>query len=140
MSVDCFLDTNVLLYAYDIEAQAKHQKAKDIVCSFWNDRGALISTQVLQEFYVNVTKKIPQPLSLSTARSIIEQYKVWPIINNTTDSMIRASEIQERYQLSFWDSLIITSAEIGGAETIFSEDLSHNQYIAGICIQNPFME
>jgi len=140
MSADCFLDTNVLLYAYDLETQAKHEKAKSIVYSFWNDGGAVISTQVLQKFYVNVTRKIPQPLSLSTARSIIEQYQVWPIITNTTERVVRASEIKERYQLSFWDSLIISSAERGGVATILSEDLSHNQYIAGICIQNPFIE
>lgn len=140
MTADCFLDTYVLIYAYDLEAQDKHQKAKDIVYSFWNDRGALISTQVLQEFYVNVTSKIPHPLSLATARSIIEQYQVWPVITNTTESVVRASEIQERYQLSFWDSLIISSAEKGGAKTILSEDFSHDQSIVGIRIQNPFLD
>lgn len=140
MSVDCFLDTNVMIYAYDLEAEYKHKIAKEIVRDFWDNRGALISTQVLQEFYVNVTRKIPRPLSLAKARSIIEQYQVWPIINNNTKSIIRASEIQERYQLSFWDSLIISSAEIGGAKVVLSEDLSHNQYIAGICVQNPFLE
>ena len=94
----------------------------------------------MQKFYVNVTRKVPQPLSLSTARSIVEQYQVWPIITNPTESVVRSSEIQERYQISFWDSLIISSAERGGVATILSEDLSHNQYIAGICIQNPFIE
>lgn len=140
MNVDCFLDTNIMLYAYDLEAENKHKIAKDIVRYFWDKRGALISTQVLQEFYVNVTRKIPKPLSLAKARSIVEQYQVWPIIANDTKSIIRASEIQERYQLSFWDSLIISSAETGGAKIVLSEDLSNNQYIAGICIQNPFLE
>ena len=140
MTVDCFLDTNILIYAYDVEAQDKHKKAKDIVYSFWNDHGALISTQVLQEFYVNVTKKMPQPLTLATARNIVEQYQVWPVITNTAQNIIRASEIQERYQLSFWDSLIISAAESGGARIILSEDLSHNQSVAGIRIQNPFVE
>lgn len=140
MSADCFLDTNILIYAYDLQAETKHQVAKNIVWYWWQHRGALISTQVLQEFYVNVTSKIPQPLSLATARSIIEQYQVWPVITNTIENVIRASDIQERYQLSFWDSLIISSAEKGGARTILSEDLSHHQYIAGICIQNPFFK
>ena len=140
MTADCFLDTNILIYAHDIEAQDKHEKAKKVVCSFWNDNGALISTQVLQEFYVNVTKKVSQPLSLVTARRIVEQYQVWPVVSNTIKNVIRASEIQERYQLSFWDSLIISAAESGGAKTILSEDLSHNQTIAGIRIENPLIE
>lgn len=138
MSADVFLDTNILIYAYDWQAEKKHEVAKEIVRSWWEHRGALISTQVLQEFYVNVTSKIPQPLSKSKARGLIEQYQVWPIITNTIGNIIRASEIQERYQLSFWDSLIISSAEKGGAKFIYSEDLSHNQYIAGILIHNPF--
>ncbi len=138
MNVDVFLDTNILIYAYDLQADKKHKVAKDIVLYWWEHKGALISTQVLQEFYVNVTSKIPQPLSMATARGLVEQYWVWPIIINTMKSIIRASEIQERYKLSFWDSLIISSAEEGGAKTILTENLSHNQYIVGICIQNPF--
>jgi predicted nucleic acid-binding protein len=139
MSADVFLDTNILIYAYDRQAEKKHEVAKDIVRHWWEHRGALISTQVLQEFYVNVTSRIPQPLSKAKARELVEQYQAWPVIANTIESIIRASEIQERYQLSFWDSLIISSAEKGGAKYVVSEDLSHNQYIAGILIQNPFI-
>jgi len=138
MNADVFLDTNILIYAYDKQAEARHAVALDIVRSYWEHRGALISTQVLQEFYVNVTQKIPQPLTTTTARRLIEQYRVWPVVINTLESIIRASEIQERYEISFWDALIIAAAETGRAHTILSEDLSHNQYIEGIRLRNPF--
>ncbi|MFP4258124.1 MAG: PIN domain-containing protein [Desulfovermiculus sp.] len=139
MSADVFLDTTILIYAYDSQAGSKHLVARDILRSCWHHQGAVISTQVLQEFYVNITRKIPQPLSFPTARRLVEQYRVWPVITNTTQDIIRASEIQERYQLSFWDSLIICAAVKGDANTILTEDLSHNQCIEGVRIQNPLL-
>ncbi|MFW6055429.1 MAG: PIN domain-containing protein [Thermodesulfobacteriota bacterium] len=138
MSVEIFLDTNILIYAYDFQAEIKHDTAKEIVSNCWQHGGALISTQVLQEFYVNLTRKIPQPLSLATARRLVEQYLVWPMVINTPQSTIKASEIQERYRLSFWDSLILSAAKTGGARKLISEDLSHHQTIEGMLIENPF--
>jgi predicted nucleic acid-binding protein len=138
MNADVFLDTNILIYAYDSEAGKKHQTAKDIVYGYWESGGALISTQVIQEFYVNVTHKIPSPLPKPIARSIIEQYRVWPVVGIGMDTILRSTEIQERYEFSFWDSLIVSAAEKGKAKYILTEDLPHDQLVAGIKIHNPF--
>lgn len=138
MSDRSFVDTNVLIYAYDLEAGSKHTIAANILRDLWLSGNGALSTQVLQEFYVNVTKKITKPLSALEARVIISRYRVWHLEENTLDSIIRASEIQERHQLSFWDSLIIAAASKASAGVLLSEDLNHGQIIDGVKIYNPF--
>lgn len=139
MSGRCFVDTNILLYAYDFEAGVKHKIAADVLRQLWrNDSGAL-STQVLQEFYVNVTAKISKPISPAQARTIISRYRVWPLEENNADSILRASEIQEHFRLSFWDALIIAAAIKAGAKTLLSEDLNAGQVIEGVKIVNPLL-
>jgi predicted nucleic acid-binding protein len=139
MSGRCFVDTNILLYAYDFEAGVKHKIAADVLRELWrNDSGAL-STQVLQEFYVNVTAKISKPISPAQARTIISRYRVWPLEENNADSILRASEIQEHFRLSFWDALIIAAAIKAGAKTLLSEDLNAGQVIEGVKIVNPLL-
>lgn len=107
------------------------------------EQGALqigvISTQVLQEFYVNITQKIPKPLSPAEARGIIENYLYWHVELNDSDTILLASEIGERHALSFWDSLIIAAASNAKADKILTEDLNHGQMIEGIQIENPFL-
>lgn len=139
MSGRCFVDTNILLYAYDFEAGVKHKIAAEVLRGLWrNDAGAL-STQVLQEFYVNVTAKISKPISPAQARTIISRYRVWPLEENNADSILRASEIQERFRLSFWDALIVAAAVKSGAKTLLSEDLNAGQVIEGVKIVNPLL-
>jgi predicted nucleic acid-binding protein len=139
MSGRCFVDTNILLYAYDFEAGVKHKIAAEVLRGLWrNDAGAL-STQVLQEFYVNVTAKISKPISPAQARTIISRYRVWPLEENNADSILRASEIQEHFRLSFWDALIIAAAIKAGAKTLLSEDLNAGQVIEGVKIMNPLL-
>ena len=104
----------------------------------WLNGDGAISTQVLQEFYVNVTKKIPKPLSPLEARVIISRYLVWHVEENTLDSILKASEIQERCQLSFWDALIAAAAAKASASVLLSEDLNHGQIIEGVKVINPF--
>ncbi len=72
-----FIDSNVLVYAHDLDADEKYQKAVEIVRNLWEDQNGVISTQVLQEFYVNVTRKIPHPLAKSSAREIARNYSLW---------------------------------------------------------------
>jgi len=133
-----FVDTNILIYAHDLDAGKKHDIAASIVEELWKNENGVISTQVLQEFYVNVTKKITKPLSYSTARGIIENYSLWHIETNKADSVLRASEIEERHQLSFWYALIIAAASKAETGKILTEDLNHGQTIEGILIENPF--
>lgn len=139
MSVKTFIDTNILLYAYDLDAGIKREVARELLGRVWAEGTGVLSTQVLQEFYVNVTAKIAQPLSLSEARVVLSRYIVWPIERNGAHSILRASEIQERYRLSFWDSLIVAAAASAGAGILYTEDLNHGQVIDGIEVVNPFL-
>ena len=139
MSADTFVDTNILIYAHDLDAGAKHQCAAGVIRKLWESGGGTISTQVLQEFYVNVTQKIPQPLPYSVAQRLIQHYFAWNVEINDAQSTLQASEIQERYQLSFWDALIIAAAYEAGTTKLLTEDLTHGQVIEGISIENPFL-
>lgn len=133
-----FVDTNVLVYAYDKDAGEKHRIAVDIMKDLWRSGLGTISTQVLQEFFVTLTKKISAPLDISVVRETIRRLSKWDVLLIDVETIIRATELQERYKYSFWDSLIIASAIAGGAKTIISEDLADSQIIQGITIKNPF--
>jgi predicted nucleic acid-binding protein len=139
MSDRVFIDTNVLIYAHDIQAGGKQEKAAQVLGDLWEKRTGVLSTQVLQEFYVNVTRKIPTPLNRSTARDIIRQYSVWSVVEPDADMIIRASELEESQQLSFWDAMIVAAARQAGAEKILTEDLNHGEVINGVIIENPFV-
>ena len=138
MSGKVFIDTNILIYAHDLDAGNKHSLAREIVKNLWEQRTGVLSTQVLQEFYINVTRKIPSPLSLMEAREIIRSYLCWEIKEISALSVIRASEIEEQYHISFWDALVIVAAHTAKADKILTEDLNQGQMIEGIRIENPF--
>ena len=138
MTGKVFVDTNILLYAHDADAGAKGRTAEARVKELWVSGNGVLSVQVLQEFYVNVTRKIRDPLPIPVAREILRTYRVWVRTATTADTLLRATEISELAKLSFWDSLIIASAEEVGASELLSEDLSHGQKIAGVRIVNPF--
>jgi predicted nucleic acid-binding protein len=139
MSGKVFVDTNILIYAHDLDAGQRNTLSADIMRDLWENRTGIISTQVLQEFYVNVTRKIENPLPKSKARGIIENYLAWPVELNDAKTVLAASEIEERHMLSFWDALIVASARNAEAEKILTEDLNHGQRIEGILIENPFV-
>ena len=134
-----FIDSNVLVYAHDLDADEKNVKAVEIVSNLWESQDGIISTQVLQEFYVNVTRKIPRPLPRSNAREITRNYSVWQTEIIGTADVFRASELEETNRISFWDALIIVCAAKGGASRLLSEDLNAGQKIAGVLIDNPFV-
>ena len=133
-----FVDTNILIYAYDISAGEKHLTALQQVTDLWKSETGLISTQVLQEFYVNVTRKIVKPLNISVARSIIEDMSRWEVVTVEPDTILAAIDLQREHLLSFWDAMIVAAAIVGGAETLLTEDLNHGQDISGVTIRNPF--
>src|SRR5262245_31205088 len=137
MSDRTFVDTNVLIYAHDIDAKGKHQAAKSVLRELWSERNGVLSPQVLQEFYVNVTRRIPHPISKDLARSVVSSYAVW-CIDTTFVEIATAFRIEEESKVGFWDALILASALKSGAARILSEDLNAGQMIAGIRIENPF--
>jgi predicted nucleic acid-binding protein len=134
-----FVDTNVLLYAHDASEKAKQPVAAAALERLWRDRTGVISTQVLQEFYVISTRKLPQPLPRTEALEIIGLYSTWPVITVDPTVILSATRIEEDQQISFWDALILESARIAGANVLLTEDLQHGQVIHGVRIENPFM-
>ena len=139
MSARIFVDSNILIYAHDLDAGLKQTRAADSLRTLWNLRTGILSTQVLQEFYVNVTQKINVPLSRSAAREVIRNYTPWVRAPITPATVLRASEISETWLVSFWDGVIIAAAEEAEAGELLSEDLAHGAIIAGVRIVNPFL-
>lgn len=137
MAGKVFIDTNILVYAHDLDAGEKHRRAGKVLTDLWESGEGVLSVQVLEEFYVNVTRKIPAPLAKSEARDILRQYLIWEPVPLDGDLILDASDIEERHQLSFWDALIIAAAKAGGAPMIFTEDITQGQVIEGIKIENP---
>jgi predicted nucleic acid-binding protein len=137
MSARIFVDTNILIYAHDVDAGAKHQVAKNVLRELWSQRSGVLSMQVLQEFYVNVTRKIASPLSKDVARLVVNSYSVW-CIETTPTEISTAFRIEDESRIGFWDALIVAAAVKCGALRILSEDLNAKQVIAGIPIENPF--
>jgi predicted nucleic acid-binding protein len=136
--VPSFVDTNILIYAEDRDAKRKHEIARDLVLELWNERSGVVSVQVLQEFYVNVTRKLKKPLPLPRALEIVEEYLTWTVVENTGRLLIRAIDLQQKHRLSFWDSTIVQAALDAGCETLFTEDLNAGQRIESVTIVNPF--
>jgi predicted nucleic acid-binding protein len=139
MSGKTFVDTNVLIYAHDRDAKAKNQIAKKVLQGLWAERTGVLSMQVLQEFYVNVTRKIATPLPKDLARNVVNSYTIW-CIETTPAEISAAFQIEDESQIGFWDALIVSSAVKGGAMRILSEDLNAGQRIAGIRVENPFAD
>ncbi|MDA8302336.1 MAG: PIN domain-containing protein [Actinomycetota bacterium] len=133
-----FVDSNVLVYAYDADAGSKHEKSRAVVEDLWRSRTGSVSTQVLQEFYVVATRKLVKPLPRLEARAIVATYKAWPVHRPTVDDVTAASELEERHQVQFWDALVVTSALRLGASTLLSEDLQQGQHFSGLVVVNPF--
>lgn len=138
MKDNVFVDTNILIYAHDMDAGLKHDMAVSIMRDLWEEETGVISTQVIQEFYINVTRKIPNPLTHARARGIIVNYFSWQVELIEPHTILSASEIEERHLLSFWDSLIIATACQAKAKKVLTEDLNPGQIIEGILIENPF--
>lgn len=133
-----FVDTNVLIYAHDVSAGDKHLRAQGLIEDLWQSRLGCLSIQVLQEFYVNVTKKVARPLATSVAAQIITDLSTWQIHSPTPSDVLQAIRLQERYQLSFWDAMIISSALRMGCQTVWSEDLNSGQTYDQVMVVNPF--
>ena len=136
MSVTRFLDTNILLYAYDLDAPAKRTVALRLVEQGWASPGeTAISVQVLQEMQVNLSKRgVSQP----DATRIVRDFAGWPVVDNTLAIFQSALDDQAHWKISLWDALILAAARACGARELFTEDLNHGQDYGGIRVVNPF--
>jgi len=133
-----FLDTNIIVYAYDTSAGKKHEIAQKIMMDLWDSELGVLSTQVLQEFFVTVTKKIPKPLDAKLAKEIIKDLLKWDIVVNDGDDILEAIETHLKHKFSFWDSMIIQAAVKSGVTMLLSEDLPKGKIVRGVTIKNPF--
>ena len=130
-----FVDTNILVYAHDRDAEDKHQRAKERVAYLWHLPVApAISVQVLQELYVNLVKK---RVSENDARQTITDYSAWHVVDNDRALLMEGIELRERWQTSLWDALILVAAKRARAGVIWSEDFNTDQNYDGIVVVNP---
>jgi predicted nucleic acid-binding protein len=140
MSAKFFLDTNIFVYSFDGRHPAKQKKAQDLIDQALADHSGLISSQVVQEFLNVALRMFEKPLSVHEGRSYLDLVlnplcEVFP----TVKLYHQALELQGETGFSFYDSLIIASAFAGGCKVLYTEDLQHNQRVAGVTIQNPFL-
>jgi predicted nucleic acid-binding protein len=139
MTGKVFVDSNVFLYAHDRDAGAKQQRSADLLRELWQSGLGRMSTQVLEEFYVNVTQKIRRPLARGVTREIVRNYGLWVESAITPATVVRASEISEAWKIAFWEGMIVAAAEQDGADQLLTEDLNHGQVVAGVRVVNPFL-
>ena len=134
-----FFDTNVLVYLFDADAPKKRERAREIFDQHVRDGSLSISTQVLQELYVTLTRKLAVTLAESEACEVITALCEMPVVITDGPMVLAAIQLSQRQKLSFWDALIIESARHSGATVLLSEDLQHGQIIEGVTITNPFL-
>jgi predicted nucleic acid-binding protein len=136
--VPSFVDTNILIYAEDRAAGKKHELAKALVLDLWNTADGVLSVQVLQEFYVNVTRKLKKPLSSAKARQIIDEYLTWTVVENTKSLFTSALQLHHDAQLSFWDAMVVQAAISSGCDRLYTEGLNAGQRFGSLTLVNPF--
>jgi predicted nucleic acid-binding protein len=133
-----FVDTNVLVYAHDRSETRKQPIAQALLDVLWRTRTGVLSTQVLQEFYVVTTRKFDPPMRRGAAREVVALYGEWPIVQVDVALILAASKLEERHAFSFWDALVVEAARRCGATRLLTEDLRAGRRIDGISIENPF--
>lgn len=138
MSDKIFLDTNILIYTFDSSAPQKQQVALALLNSGLAQDQAVLSVQVLSEFFNAATKRLPTPLTSEEAREFIDLIDILQVVDIDTKLVKRAIDTHLKYQISYWDGLIIAAAERGQCGTILSEDLNAGQLYNNIRVENPF--
>lgn len=133
-----FVDTNVFVYSFDHEDLRKQQIAHSLIYEAGSTGALVLSTQVLQELYVSITQKIAYPLPREDALEAIRLWRNHTIVQITPDIIYESAELSAKMKLSFWDGLIVVSAQTQGCTTIYTEDLQDGQKIGGLTIRNPF--
>jgi len=140
MSDKAFLDTNILVYAYDQHEPRKQRIAQKLIADGIERENLLLSVQVLGEFFNVVTRQIPQPMTPDEAQEILAIICYLPVQEIDLTMVNRTIETHKRYQISYWDALIVSAAERAGCTSILTEDLSDGQTYHSIVVRNPFTE
>ncbi len=137
MSVE-FCDTNVVVYAYDSTAGTKREEARALLQRLWQSGEGAVSVQILQELFVTLTRKVTPALGIGDARRIITDIATWQVFAPTAHDVIDAIDAAARWRISFWDAMLLVSAQAVGASVVWSEDLNAGQAFNGVLVQNPF--
>ncbi len=133
-----FVDANVLVYAFDASAGAKQIVAERLLERLWDGETGCLSVQVLQEFFVTVTRKVAEPLSIDEAADRVREFAAWKIFAPTAADVLAAITLLKQAQLSFWDAMVIEAAAQSGCDVLWTEDLNDGQLLRGVRIRNPF--
>jgi predicted nucleic acid-binding protein len=131
-----FVDTNVFVYAHDHSAGRKHVVAMDLLARLWQERSGAVSVQVLVEFYSATSKR---GLNIREAEAVISDLKGWTVHSADHADVLRAIELLRRYKISWWDALVVNSANQLGCRVLWSEDMNHGQRYGGVTVRNPFL-
>ena len=133
-----FVDTNVLVYAYDKHSETKQAGALRLLRAGMLNDALAVSAQVLGEFIAVVTRRIPTPLTADEAAAAIDALKPVPVVEIDRQLVERAIETHKRYGIAYWDALIVAAAERAGCVEVLSEDLNAGQRYGGVVVSNPF--
>jgi predicted nucleic acid-binding protein len=136
MSDRIFVDTNVLVYAFDRDEAGKRKRSLEIL---GGTDALVLSTQVLQEFYVVVTRKLKRPLPEADAEMAVRDFTQLEVVSVDPSLVLRAIETSRAHVLSFWDSLVLCAAAAAGCPVLYSEDMQHGREIMGVRITNPYV-
>ncbi len=135
-----FVDTNVLLYARDDGQPERQAMAAGWLEHLWQSSTGRVSTQVLNEFYVNATRKLRHPMSPEAARADVADFASWDPVGIDGDLIGDAWDIEDRYGFHFWDALVVAAAKAAGCDTLLTEHLQHGQDLDGLRVVSPFEE
>jgi predicted nucleic acid-binding protein len=133
-----FVDANVLVYAFDSSAGPRHDAARRLLDRLWESGGGSVSVQVLQEFFVTVTRKVPKPLSVDEAADRVRELAAWKVFAPTADDVVGAIALHKQARIGFWDAMIVRAAAESECEVLWTEDLSDGQTLLGVLVRNPF--
>jgi len=138
MSDRAFLDTNILVYAYDFTDPAKQQRAAQIVNAGVRQDSVVVSAQVLGEFFVTVTRKVKPPLTAQEAAAVLHMLSPLMVVPTDRALVDAAVNFHMQYKISYWDALIVAAAERAGCRKVLSEDLADGQQYGTVVVENPF--
>jgi predicted nucleic acid-binding protein len=133
-----FVDANILVYAFDASAGKKRVAAEQLLSGLWETGTGCLSVQVLQEFFVTVTRKVAQPLSVDEAADRIREFTTWKVFAPTAEDVLAAIALHQQAKVSFWDAMVVQAAAESGCDTLWTEDLSDGQLLRGVRIRDPF--
>lgn len=133
-----FVDANVLVYAFDASALEKHLAARRLLERLWESGTGCLSVQVLQEFFVTVTRKVATPLTVDDAKARIREFTAWRVFAPSAEDVLAAIELHAQAKIGFWDALIALAAAESGCDVLWTEDLNDGQLLRGVRIRNPF--